>query len=323
MTELLFGMLGWWLIATMAGSLLTGLAYPLVRGWIGHLGPSLRSVVRLMYAATAPLAALLSVAIVSHPTIADLLVAAHCHGSQCTAHAPVYAANSSLLFAVSLIGSLIVLLLLATLLWTLRIGQRQLRVLSALAHRSVQGFHTLDSAEELVFCTGLLRPQILLSQGLVDRLQPDELAVVLAHEQAHAERLDNLRAFLLYWLTVFWPGSLRRRAQRDGRADAEQACDLAAARAFSGADQVVSVIRKLSQKSTAIPGGMFGRSVVLDSNDAVARVSVLEDGNKYDEATPGDWCKAFVSLTLGLGILIYVLSAASHQAIEWLGSFVV
>ena len=40
---------------------------------------------------------------------------------------------------------------------------------------------------------GLFRPLVLVSTGLRERLRPDVLAVVLAHERAHARRRDPLR----------------------------------------------------------------------------------------------------------------------------------
>lgn len=322
MAELLLEILGWWLVITVVGSLLSAFAYPSVCRWIRYLGPSMRSVVRLVYVGSAPVAALLAVVLVTQPSLAGFLIPAHCHGSQCGAHTPVYAGDSVILIGLASVSSLIGLLLLAVLFWALRRGQRRLRMLSALTHGSIKGYRTLDSADVLVCCMGLWRPQILLSRGLIDQLQPDELAIVLAHERAHAERLDNLRALLLRWLTVFWPTSLNQQVRSDSRADAEQACDLAAARAVAGPLRVAAVIRKLSELSsgtTRIPGY---RSIGFDCDDAATRMTVLDRGCKFDEPPLGGLCKAFACLSLSWCLQIYLLTAVSHQMIEWLGSVV-
>lgn len=323
MTELSTEILGWWLVATVMGSLLNAFTYPWLRHWIGNINPSLRSMVRLLYAASAPLAALLAVVLTTQPAIAGFLIPTHCHELQCGMHTPVYAGGSVLLVGLASFASFIVLLMLAILLWALHWGHRRLRVLSAFSHRSGKGYRTLDSTDLLVCCAGLWRPKILVSQGLLDRLQPEELSIVLAHELAHAKRLDNLRALLQRWLTVFWPAPLNQILHSDSRADAEQACDLAAARAVVDPMRVASVIRKLSNFSSGTIRIQESRSVGFDCDDAATRITVLERGINANEPLSSGWFEAFFGLAVSWCMQICLLTAASHLMIEWVGSLVV
>ena len=217
---------------------------------------------------------------------------------------------------------LIVLTIIAALLWALRRGYRRLRVLSAFAQSSGKGYRTLDSADVLVCCVGLWRPEILVSRGLIGQLKPEELAIVLAHEQAHAERFDNLRALLLRWLTVFWPASLAQSVRSDSRADAEQACDLAAARVAAEPEHVVSVIRKLAGLSSGTTRVAGYRSVGFDCDDAATRISAFEQRSAPGGSSPDSWSKAFISLSLTWCVQIFLLTALCHLMIESLAAIV-
>ena len=79
------------------------------------------------------------------------------------------------------------------------------------------------------FVSGLARPKIWIASALEDALPSDALAVVLAHERAHAERRDPLRAATAAALSwPLWP-SVRRSILAELALASEQACDEAAA----------------------------------------------------------------------------------------------
>lgn len=65
------------------------------------------------------------------------------------------------------------------------------------------------------FTAGWLRPRIYLAAELADRLSPQELAAVLAHEGAHAARRDPLCLSVLRFLgnALFWIPVLRKLAE--------------------------------------------------------------------------------------------------------------
>lgn len=64
------------------------------------------------------------------------------------------------------------------------------------------------------FTTGWIRPRVIVATDLSERLTPDELTAVLAHEAVHLRRRDPLRLFALRSLAslLFWLPVLRRVA---------------------------------------------------------------------------------------------------------------
>src|SRR5262249_44217189 len=91
-----------------------------------------------------------------------------------------------------------------------------------------------DSSVRVMSCSaplepcvsGLLRPMVLLPNGIIDRLTPDQLRVILAHELSHVRRHDNRTAAIhmiveaLFWFypLITWIGKRLLEAR-------ERACD--------------------------------------------------------------------------------------------------
>ncbi|CAM3821190.1 M56 family metallopeptidase [Roseateles saccharophilus] len=75
---------------------------------------------------------------------------------------------------------------------------------------------------------GLLRPHVALPADFEQRFSPAERELILAHEQVHRARLDNLWNLLACALTALhWWNPLAWWAARRMRADQELACDAA------------------------------------------------------------------------------------------------
>ncbi len=318
MTDWPLKVIALWLMATVLTSLLSAAAYPVAARWMAQLTPALRARLRLAYALSAPACALLAVVLVSRPELAGLLIPAHCHGQQCTAHLPMYPGESPLLSSLAIAGSLSALLTLVVLLWALRRSHRQAKLLRAFARRSTGGFQLLDSDDLLACCVGLWRPKIVLSRGLVDQLNPDELRIVLAHERAHMARNDNVCALLLRWATLFWPAALGQRIGTDMHADAEQACDIAAARAVASPARVAAVVNKLARLS-ARTSAVSPAADALD-RDARGRLRTLADARCTARSSLSGWLQASACLSLSWCIQVPLLTSLSHPAIEWLGA---
>lgn len=81
------------------------------------------------------------------------------------------------------------------------------------------------------FTVGWWSPRVFIADELAERLGPDELAALLAHEGAHVDRRDPLRLSLLRFLAhlLFWLPALRRLAS-DVADEAEIQADDHAAR---------------------------------------------------------------------------------------------
>jgi len=322
MTEWLAGMPAGWLALWAAASVFSALTYPLLCRAVAGSRPAVRASARLAYACMAPMSALLALVLVTTPALAGFMMPAHCHGSQCGVHAPHYPADSAVIAGLAAAGSLAALLLVVLLLWALRRGRRQWRVLSAFTRSSPVGYRMLESGSPLACCVGLVRPQILLSRGLIEQLQPEELAVVLAHERAHVDRQDNLRALLLRWASLLWPAATGRRLRADMGADAEQACDLEAVRAGADPGQVARVVRKLAGVAAVAGATGAGQGVAFGCRDTTARLAALESGRQFDDRSCTVWCVPGLWLSANWCAQVYLLAASSHWLVEWLGSVV-
>jgi len=120
-----------------------------------------------------------------------------------------------------------------------RLGVRTLSLLNApkLIHRllglarfdSHRGAWVVPTGHPLCLSVGLLRPRVLVSDGLLAAASNDELEVMLAHEAAHVRRRDTLaRLFVRAGSLLLAPGA-RGLLLSTLELSAEQACDEAAA----------------------------------------------------------------------------------------------
>jgi Zn-dependent protease with chaperone function len=78
---------------------------------------------------------------------------------------------------------------------------------------------------------GVVRPRLIVAQSVLDACTPEELEAILAHEQAHIERRDNLwRALLMAAPDVLTWLPISRRLQSEWHAATEEAADDCAGR---------------------------------------------------------------------------------------------
>jgi Zn-dependent protease with chaperone function len=99
----------------------------------------------------------------------------------------------------------------------LRARQRQRELLRLLAHDDpkVPGALVVDHPAAAAYCLPGLRPEIVISAGVLDLLDADELAAVLAHERAHLrERHDLVLLPFLALLRAFSWAGITTRAYR-------------------------------------------------------------------------------------------------------------
>src|SRR5207248_2087576 len=100
------------------------------------------------------------------------------------------------------------------------------RLADALARNGVRRVRCVSSPAPLAFCTGALRPVIVVSDGLAGRLQDDELDAVLLHEQQHVRDREPLvraaceaAAGMLFFVPIARWWAQRRTEEAELRAD--------------------------------------------------------------------------------------------------------
>ncbi|HFX1916435.1 TPA: M56 family metallopeptidase [Pseudomonas aeruginosa] len=112
---------------------------------------------------------------------------------------------------------------------------RARRTLASLVRLSGRPGHpdklrVLEVEQPMALACGVGRGHILLSTSLMRRLNPMQLRVVLAHEQAHIANRDVLNRLTAAVLSSIQLPGVRRRLLRDLELALEQRCDFAAAK---------------------------------------------------------------------------------------------
>jgi hypothetical protein len=248
----------------------------------------------LLALALLPLTVAMLVAVLGFaPAIGGWVVDEHCHPTTgCTTHVPVVHADA--LYATALV--LVAAFGFGALLWSIaRRLRRSLRIASSLRSLAEQSgrqpFELIESREPFAYCIGLLRPKVVLSRGIIDRLAPLQLAVVLRHEQAHAARLDNLRLWLAGLSLLPLPLRFKQPLLADLALAGEQACDRAAA-TIDGTALVIETLGALAG------GARPSNRRVLTTFDSPTTIA-----NRID-ALRRESCRRIAGTAVRLGIVI-------------------
>jgi hypothetical protein len=197
-------------------------------------------------------------------------------------------------------------------LWAIVSGQRRLLTIFQLTSKhDTPRYELLDSPGLVAWCCGLLRPRVVVSRGLLERLSPDQLEFVLLHEEAHARRKDNLRHTLLQWATVFWPRAVKQRIRADVAADAEASCDLTAETRSNGSSLLDSVIKLTDGKNNPPP--VRSQTSFFHAHRRMTNVKVSAFG-------PVGSLRAWLVVWLSWVLHIVFLTGLAHFMLEWLSS---
>lgn len=174
------------------------------------------------------------------------------------------------------------------------------------------------TGEKLAATTGLARPYVVVSTGLVDALDSDELLAVLAHEHAHLRGRDPLRVLLARTVVAhLWFLPVARDLHHRARFGYELAADRDAAgrygrRALAGA--LLGMVSTVAGRATAARLGGSPEVVVTrfaaDPAMLETRVSQLETGRP---PRPTPIAPAHAALTT-VGALAFIAAVAGAWA---------
>jgi beta-lactamase regulating signal transducer with metallopeptidase domain len=136
----------------------------------------------------------------------------------------------------------------------------------------------IDSAFPVVAVVGLWRPKLIVARSVLSACTPDELAAILAHEQGHVDRRDNLGRLVMSAMpdVLAWmPVSARlHTAWRD--AAEEAADDHATASGQEGRLSLASGLLKVARLACVSPAsGVMPASAFYDGQNLDRRVRRL------------------------------------------------
>ncbi len=174
---------------------------------------------------------------------------------------------------------------------------------------------SVDTDAAFSFTGGLLRPEIFVSRGLRDRLDPAQFAVVLEHERAHVRRRDLLRRFVAQLGALFHGPATARALLSAIDLACEEACDEEAATRLGDRVKVAQAIVAAARLAPRLPSALSA-SVVGFTADALGhRVRALLRSPHRDPAGAG-W------IVLGAAIGLVAMAPALHHATETVLSLV-
>lgn len=113
---------------------------------------------------------------------------------------------------------------------------------------------------------GMFRPVLLLPEGILDRLIPEQFKAVIAHELCHVRYLDNLAAAVHMFIeTVFWFHPLLWWMGKRMVEERERACDEEVLRMGSQprvyADAILNVCKHYVESPLACVSGVAGANL--------------------------------------------------------------
>ena len=132
----------------------------------------------------------------------------------------------------------------------------------------------VDASEPYSFSYGSLTPRVVVSRGLLESVEPDELDAVLVHERYHVRNLDPLKVLIARTLPVaFFFLPVLRELQRRYVAGRELAADRSAIRAC-GRRSVAGALYKVV---AGPPSAALGAAAAIGGPDLLeVRVAQLE-----------------------------------------------
>ena len=132
------------------------------------------------------------------------------------------------------------------------------RLLASIARTGVRRVRCVAVRAPIAFCAGVLTPEIVVSEGLADRLGDDELDAVLLHEQHHlCEREPAMRAAAEAAAEVLFFVPIARWLARRRTEEAELRADRAAVQEL-GPRPVAAALCTLGSTRTAEAAAFAG-----------------------------------------------------------------
>ena len=169
----------------------------------------------------------------------------------------------------------------------------------------------IPSTFPVVAVVGIRRPRLVIARSVLQACTPEELAAVLAHEQGHIDRRDNLRRLVMYAApdALSW---LPRSAQLASawRAATEEAADDDAARAGTGGRlALASALVKVARLAVGMPHQRAMPVSTLYCGDSIdARVRrLLEPVERTDAALERHPLRTAALLTGAIALTVLAL----------------
>lgn len=183
------------------------------------------------------------------------------------------------------------------------------RLLSSARYDSTRGAWIVATDQLLCVSVGLLRPRLVLSQGLIERASEPELAVMVAHEDAHRARRDALWRLIVRVGGLLLPRRAREALLAALELASERACDEQAAAAVGDRLRVAETLLAMERRLAAPQGALI---TAFGSSSVPERVEALLD----DAPRPARAARVTTIVAVGAAVLLLAAHDGLHHATE-------
>lgn len=183
------------------------------------------------------------------------------------------------------------------------------RLLASARHDVARNAWIVPTDQPLCVSVGLLRPRLVVSQGLLDRASTDELAVMVAHEDAHQARHDALWRLVVRVGALVLPLRARERLHVALELASERASDEHAAAVVGDRLRVAETLLAMERRLASPQGALI---TAFGSSSVPARVEALLG----DAPPPARAPRLAAFLALVAGVLLLAAHDGLHHATE-------
>jgi Zn-dependent protease with chaperone function len=278
--------------------------YPLFKLLITRISAAQGSLLLLLYLSLPLVASGWLVLSMYWPDVARWLVVEHCHSGLCQPHGPV---NELAVWPALILGIWIVGRLVGSWRRFYLPARKLLKQLNSLGI-SHSEFIELPENSVAAFTVGILRSKVFLSRGLLALCTDQDVKIIIAHEQAHQRRFDNLRRIIAGLLVAPLPQTLTRTMLNDHQLLCEQACDDMAAESIPR-ESVAETVLKVARLQSRTPEYA---SAFADSHTRLRIEALLKKSG-----TPIPEVLLYVGSFVALGLFLTLVDPL-HHLLEWL-----
>ena len=190
---------------------------------------------------------------------------------------------------------------------------QQLKLLSS-PDVTKQGLNWLPTEQSFACTAGLINPQVFVARGLAKQLSPEQLGIVLVHEQAHIRHLDNQSLSLMNLACSLYPAKIAQPMMNCFALATEQLADAAAARSVSATEVAMTLVKVTRLNRSSAPEDCPAFLTEIEPHSLQIRVNQL-----LNPVSASNWLNAGLLTSLLLIILGAVSSVDSlHHGVEWM-----
>lgn len=182
----------------------------------------------------------------------------------------------------------------------------------------------VETEAPLLAMSGLFRPRLLISRGVLRSLSPEELAAALHHEHAHLVSRDNSKRLLFLLVPDLLPfvAPFRLLESQWSKFTEWAADDQAAAGDSSRAISLAAALVRVARMGSAPRLPHLSTSLLACDRDLSARVARLLAGDRLSPAQPSSALPLFgrssylLAACLGFVLLSPMVLSPIHQLLE-------